>query len=123
MNEISETLFSTKMCLENFYLYPYIANPGNSSYDISTEYVIGGNCAYIHQTHYAYCGESNLGECRNCQRQGCTIIECGLDPSYEVRKYVKFRKMKDFYQLHLNQLNLLKCMSYVFLILYQMKRS
>ena len=84
MTNKSETMFSTKMCIETFYIYPYVSNHTNASYDISSEYVIGENCAYIHQTPYAYCGESNLDECRNCQRQGCTIIECGMDPSYEV---------------------------------------
>jgi hypothetical protein len=84
MTNKSETMFSTKMCIETFYIYPYISNKTDASYDISSEYVIGENCAYIHQTSYAYCGESNLNECRNCQRQGCTVIECGNDPSYEV---------------------------------------
>jgi hypothetical protein len=93
MTNISETIFSTKMCIEAFYLYPYFSNYTNASYDISSEYVIGENCAYIHQNSYAYCGESNLDECRNCERQGCTIIECGMDSSYNVYM-VKIGKRK-----------------------------
>jgi hypothetical protein len=49
------------------------------SFNISTSYITGGSCLYIHENAFAYCGESNLEECRNCRRPGCTVIECGTE--------------------------------------------
>ena len=72
------------MCIEAFYLYPYSETLNETSFELSTEYVIGGNCEYIHQNPFAYCGESNLDDCRNCLRQGCTIIQCGIDTTVEL---------------------------------------
>ena len=49
------------------------------SYEISTEYISWGSCSYIHENAFAFCGESDLNDCHNCKRQGCSIIECGND--------------------------------------------
>jgi hypothetical protein len=53
----------------------------NYSFSISASYITGGSCMYIHENAFAYCGESNLDECRNCKRPGCNIIECGNEVS------------------------------------------
>lgn len=85
----SEIKLSTKMCIGVLYIYARKASnigSNRASFNISSEYVIGENCSYIHQNSFAYCGESNLDDCRNCRRQGCTVIECGNEYS---RKNVK----------------------------------
>jgi hypothetical protein len=68
------------MCVDSIYVYPIKdegTNSTESSLEISTEYVIGENCNFIHQNPFAYCAESNYDDCRHCRRQGCTIVECG----------------------------------------------
>lgn len=54
-------------------------NTVNYSFVISSDYVKGENCSYIHETPFAYCGESDIDDCRNCKRQGCTVIQCGTE--------------------------------------------
>jgi hypothetical protein len=49
------------------------------SFSLSASYVTGGSCLYIHENAFAYCGESNLDDCRNCKRPGCSVIECGQE--------------------------------------------
>ena len=70
------------MCVGNLFIYA-IKTPSlekkEGSFLISTDIVIGENCSYIHENKFAYCGESNLEDCKNCKRQGCTVIECGHD--------------------------------------------
>ena len=51
------------------------------SFSISTSYITGGSCLYIHENAFAYCGESNLDECRSCRKPGCTVIQCGSESS------------------------------------------
>ena len=63
------------------------------SFKISSNYVSGGGCDYIHENAFAYCGESNLEECRNCKRPGCTVIQCGKEISAgrnQPEKFVNF---------------------------------
>jgi len=70
------------MCVGNIYIYAYknfdLEN-AEYNFSLSTNIVIGENCSYIHENKFAYCGESNLDDCRNCKRQGCSVIECGID--------------------------------------------
>ncbi len=77
----SETIFDTKMCIGAIYINAQRSTnkePNEEySYEISTEYISWGSCSYIHEDAYAFCGESDLDECRNCKRHGCTIIDCG----------------------------------------------
>jgi hypothetical protein len=57
-----------------------VPNPDNTidySFNLTAEYVLGENCSYIHQNAMSYCGESSLDDCKNCRRQGCTVIQCG----------------------------------------------
>ena len=52
-------------------------NTEEYSFKISTDIITGENCSYIHENRLSYCGESDLDDCFNCKRQGCTVIECG----------------------------------------------
>jgi hypothetical protein len=86
VSDNSETLFNTRLCVGSIYIYPVILDQEGSkgSFEVTTDYINDENCIFAHQTTYAYCGESNLEECRNCQRQGCTIVECGVSQSRNV---------------------------------------
>lgn len=53
------------------------------SFGLSSDYVQGGSCSYIHENAFAYCGESSLEECRACNRPGCTVIQCGHESTEE----------------------------------------
>jgi hypothetical protein len=67
LNNKSELAFSSRMCISSLYIYLIKQDESaQSTVDISTDYVLGENCVFIHQTPYAYCGESNLEDCRNC---------------------------------------------------------
>ena len=70
------------MCVKNLHIYAIKDNrvktdSDNFSFRISTNLINEENCSYIHENRLSYCGESNLDDCKNCKRQGCTIIECG----------------------------------------------
>ncbi len=70
------------MCVSNIYIYAikkFELENAEYSFNISTSIITGENCSYIHENKFAYCGESNLDDCKNCKRQGCTVIECGVD--------------------------------------------
>ncbi len=72
------------MCVGAIYVNAQRLSPSSDSsieysYEISTEYINWGSCSYIHENAYAFCGESDLNDCRNCNRLGCTIIQCGND--------------------------------------------
>jgi hypothetical protein len=95
VNKESVINFDSKMCIPTIYVNvqkAFNSNPeadGTTEYsfEISSEYVSWGSCSYIHENAFAYCGESNLEDCRNCKRQGCTIVQCGnevKDKSFEV---------------------------------------
>ena len=64
-----------------------------SSLNLSVDYMQGDsneNCKYIHETPFAFCGESNLDDCRNCRRPSCTVIQCGYEASSEnLEKFVR----------------------------------
>lgn len=68
--------------------------PINYSFEISSDYVFGENCSYIHETPFAYCGESNLEDCRACNRQGCTVIQCGREVSNAKTALTNFVNIK-----------------------------
>ncbi len=81
MTDFSQINFDTKMCVGTIYINALraegIDEKEEFSFDISTEYIRWGSCSYIHENANAFCGESNLDDCRTCKRQGCTIIQCG----------------------------------------------
>jgi hypothetical protein len=87
VNSKSEINLDTKMCINAVYINvrkayntePDSDNSTSFNFKISTSYITGGSCLYIHENAFAYCGESNLDDCRNCRRPGCTVIECGAD--------------------------------------------
>lgn len=60
--------------------------PTKYNFKVSTSYITGGSCLYIHENSFAYCGESNIEDCRNCRRPGCTVIECGMDNLEDLHK-------------------------------------
>ncbi len=107
------------MCVGSIYIYVrksqnFDNEDKNSSFRISSDYVSGGSCSYIHENSFAYCGESNLEDCRTCKRPGCTIIQCGaeVNEGSDKNPLIKF--------VNINKLICRKkCMSCVYLILYQ----
>ena len=87
VNRKSVSHFDTKMCIGSLYVIvrrsktPVQEEDGSVEYSfsLSASYVTGGSCLYIHENAFAYCGESNLDDCRNCKRPGCSVIECGQE--------------------------------------------
>lgn len=66
----------------------------NSSFEISTKYEVNNtlneNCQYIHETPFAFCGESKINDCRNCLRESCSLIQCGQEEEDYVNHLDKF---------------------------------
>lgn len=87
VDKSSEIHFDSKMCIGSIFIYvqksyspdPDLDDSVSYSFNVSTNYIYGENCSYIHENSFAYCGESNLEDCRNCKRQGCTVIQCGVE--------------------------------------------
>jgi hypothetical protein len=83
----SQIKFDTKMCIGSIYINvkkafntsPESDGSTKFSFSLSTSYITGGSCLYIHENAFAYCGESNVEECRSCRKPGCTVIQCGSD--------------------------------------------
>jgi hypothetical protein len=110
------------MCVGTIYInVQRLAGYTESSYDLSTEYISWGSCSYIHENANAFCGESNLEDCRSCKRQGCTIIQCGNDLKKGVTE--SFVKLIIFNLILIKLMYRFLPMICVFLILYQIKRN
>ena len=82
------------MCVNSIYitLINNNTNTSNSSLssfifyaEFSSTNQLSENCHYLTETKFAFCAQSDLDICRNCQRQGCHVIQCGkstTDNSY-----------------------------------------
>lgn len=53
-----------------------VENENISSFSIISKYFKGGSCVFRMPDKFAYCGESDLSVCANCQRHGCSVFQC-----------------------------------------------
>ena len=84
------------MCVNSIYITLINNNNNNSNSssslssfifyaEFSSTNQLSENCHYLTETKFAFCAQSDLDICRNCQRQGCHVIQCGkstTDNSY-----------------------------------------
>jgi hypothetical protein len=125
VNKKSEINFDTKMCVNALYINvrkgfntePEENGATKFSMKVTSDYVAGGSCSYIHENAFSYCGETSLEDCRACKRPGCTVIQCGNEytekNSLSVPKFV----------ILLCNLFRINCMNYAFLIQFQVKKN
>ena len=71
------------MCVYSIYIIAQKENLNLPvSFKASIDYIetnSNGSCQYIRESRYAFCGESKLSECRNCKRESCSLIQCGVE--------------------------------------------
>lgn len=89
------------MCVFSIFIIFEKENYGKrSSFKISTNYILNNklneNCQYIHETPFAFCGESKLYDCRNCLRESCSLIQCGKEEEDSVNHFDNF---ETFYEI------------------------
>ena len=83
------------MCVNSIYITLINNNNNNSNSSSLSSFIfyaefsstnqLSENCHYLTETKFAFCAQSDLDICRNCQRQGCHVIQCGkstTDNSY-----------------------------------------
>lgn len=54
----------------------------HSSFEVNIDFIVNeitDDSQYIYETPFAFCGESNLEDCRNCGRPSCALIKCGYE--------------------------------------------
>lgn len=105
------------MCIRNLHIYVIKDNrikSDNFSMNVSTQLITGENCSYIHENRLSYCGESNLDDCKNCKRQGCTVVECGREDIKNKKPFVFFLFHYLFRKVYIN---------YVCLLIYPLNKN
>ena len=79
----SEIIFDTRRCVPSIYLIMEKENINiESSFKITIKNIkLSQNeyCKYAPINSFIFCGAANITECRNCENEFCTLIQCGKE--------------------------------------------
>ena len=78
--------YFSRICLNLVYILIEKENEEEeSSFLVESVFYNEEPCLLKTLTHLDYCGQSNMEDCRSCQRKGCSVINCG---NYSNNKFV-----------------------------------